>query len=147
MNWFERWAAGSLTVYVADARQQHRERVCRLLRMARLDCREFGDGAAAIAAMGADSTVNPAPDMLVTDLGGGQHCLRIARVLRPGLVVIGLSPLIRINTGMQFSPLRDLLGADYLLPRPVDPAELLATVVLAASEVETIDADAVATAS
>jgi hypothetical protein len=84
--------------------------------------------------MSTDVNGDEVPNILVSDVGNGRRWLPIARARRPGLVIIGLSPLIRSGAGMQFSPLRDLLGTDYLLPEPVDAAELLATLALAASE-------------
>jgi hypothetical protein len=134
MNWLERWAAGILTVYIAETCPRRRERCCTLLRAARLVCRGFADAGAAVAAMSTDGNGAAVPDILVCDVGNGRRWLRIARARRPDMVIIGLSPLICSGAGMPFSPLRDLLGTDYLLPGPVDAAELLATLALAASE-------------
>lgn len=132
-GWLAHWAAGRLCVYLVDRLPRERDRLCRLLRAARLDCHPCRSEQAALAHLGRRAG-EPVPAILITDLRGERQPLHGARQQRSDLVVIGLSSLVRTTTGCQFSPLRGVLGVDYLLPHPVEPAELLATLVLAAGE-------------
>ncbi|WP_295884059.1 hypothetical protein [uncultured Thiohalocapsa sp.] len=139
MSGLEHWAAGRLRVHVVDADADRRGRLCRLLRAARLDCRAFTGGRAALRAMSGAGQGAAAPSVLVAMLTGERHWLREARARSPGLVIIGLTPLIRVQDAGHFAPLRNLLNVDYVLPAPVDGAELMAALVLAAADLPSAD--------
>lgn len=148
MTLLECWASRRCILYVVEADPGPRARLCRLLRSASLDCRACRDHRSALAAIRDHTDRAHLPAVLVSDLRGDRHLLEHARARCPALLTIGLSPLVRIGAGTDFAPLRGLLGVDYLLPRPADPAELLATLlatlVLGANESD--DADRIAEA-
>ncbi|WP_200238187.1 response regulator transcription factor [Thiohalocapsa halophila] len=135
MSGLENWAAGRLAVSVAAPDARERAWLCRLLEAAGIHCRAYADARGAVTAMQGGARGAGAPDLLVTALRAERDWLRLARARSPGLVIIGFSPLIRANDPGRFAPLRGLLGADYVLPSPVDGAELLAVLVLAASDI------------
>jgi len=138
MTGLDRWAAGRLRVYIVDPHQPLRTRLCALLRKARIDCTAFADAEAALRVNRA------APDIIVIGPGGDRAWLRAARARWPHLRTIGLSAAIRSGECSTFSPLRGLLGVDYLLSAPPDGAELLAALVLAAADIDDRGAMAIA---
>jgi hypothetical protein len=148
MTLLECWASRQCILYLVEADPGPRARLCRLLRSARLDCRAFRDHRTALAAIRDHAGHAYFPAVLVSDLRGDRHLLEHARAHCPALLTIGLSPLVRISAGTDFAPLRGLLGVDYLLPHPADPAELLATLLatLALAANESDDSDRIAEA-
>ena len=141
MTGLERWAAGRLSVYVVDARSSLRNQLCNLLTSARIAVNAYADAATALAAMHERAGAAHGPNVIIVGPAASHGWLQTTRRLHPGLVTIGLTPLIRLGDAGRFAPLRDLLGVDYLLSDPPDAAALLATLVLATEGMGTAQHD------